>query len=464
MNIYKNFLFYFTSSIILMLPAFFNGYPLVYADTGTYISSGMELSIPFDRPIYYGLFIRLISFKYTLWTVILFQGLIVAFLAFRLYQIISQNGSKINFILILFIMSWLSGMGWYTSQIMPDIFTFVTVASIILLTFPNKNSILEKVILSFLLFLSIGVHFSNIIIAVGTIVLEAITYMIINAKFKVNLKIKFILPIIIIPLSVIVISITNKIIGNTYKINQGSHVFLMGRILDTGVLESFLQEKCPENDYILCSYKDSLPENSRKFIWGGDSPLYKLGGWAKTEEPFNKIIFDILKSPKHLSQFTVNSTTSSITQLFQNEIGAGIILDWYSENDSPPYVTIKRYFKNEFKQYYQARQIQNIWKETLDFSTINLINNSLLFISCIFIIALFYNGKLSTILSPSIKLTVYTLILSLIVNAITTATLANIYNRLQSRLSWVLVFCFLTLLFSFRHQLLPFTAPKIRNT
>jgi hypothetical protein len=38
--------------------AIWNGYPLVFLDTGTYVASGFERFVPRDRPLAYGFFIR----------------------------------------------------------------------------------------------------------------------------------------------------------------------------------------------------------------------------------------------------------------------------------------------------------------------------------------------------------------------------------------------------------------------
>ncbi|MFK8101257.1 MAG: hypothetical protein AB8G15_01985, partial [Saprospiraceae bacterium] len=54
-------------TIILLFVAFYNGYPLVYSDTGTYIQSGFELFVPVDRPLTYGLFLRYTSLGISPW-------------------------------------------------------------------------------------------------------------------------------------------------------------------------------------------------------------------------------------------------------------------------------------------------------------------------------------------------------------------------------------------------------------
>jgi len=44
-------------TLILSLIGLYNGYPLVYSDTGTYIYSGFDKFIPLGRPVTYGLFL-----------------------------------------------------------------------------------------------------------------------------------------------------------------------------------------------------------------------------------------------------------------------------------------------------------------------------------------------------------------------------------------------------------------------
>jgi hypothetical protein len=41
------------AAILLLWPAFWNGYPLVFADSGTYLSQAIERYVGWDRPIFY---------------------------------------------------------------------------------------------------------------------------------------------------------------------------------------------------------------------------------------------------------------------------------------------------------------------------------------------------------------------------------------------------------------------------
>lgn len=431
-----------------MIPALYNGYPLVYSDTGTYINSGLELLLPEDRPIMYGLFIRLFSLKFSLWSVIYVQSMIVLYCLWHITKLGFERVTYKGFIVGLFVLSSFTGLGWYSSQIMPDIFTFTAVSTIPLLLFKNRLNIGHRYILAFILVLSITVHFSNILIVVFTL-FSLVLFFNFHLGFKKS-QINYTLPTVSILLSLIVSSSTNFIVGGKTKINQGSHVFLMGKMLDSGVLKSFLDDKCTNNNYILCECKDSLPVNNRKLLWSANSPLYKYGGWEATNEPFNKIIIGIITSPKHLFLYAYNSFFSSLSQLFQNDIGSGIVSEWYREPNSPPYGQIFKHFPLEFNEYIQSRQNGNLWKQELDIKLVNQLYNVLLVICFIFIIL--YSTKYK-IMKSHMQLVAFTLIISLVFNAITVATLANVYDRLQARVSWFIIYLTLLILVTNGRQL-----------
>lgn len=60
----RNHLLYLVGTAFLIIAlAFFNRYPLVYSDTGTYIRSAFTLHPPVDRPIGYSLIIRAVTCK-----------------------------------------------------------------------------------------------------------------------------------------------------------------------------------------------------------------------------------------------------------------------------------------------------------------------------------------------------------------------------------------------------------------
>jgi hypothetical protein len=443
----KKILFYLLAAFTLLIPAFYNGYPLVYSDTGSYVASGMDLVIPEHRTIMYGLFIRFFSFNFSIWLVVFVQSLIVSYVLWHITRVINKTISKRLFLIGLALLSWFTGLGWYTSQIMPDIFTVTAIGTLLLLALKKDYKIYQKVIFSLLLVFSINAHFSNYLISILTVLgLFVIT----RTKFIPNAKkeLSFLLPTIIVTLSILTGSLINYAVGSTFKINQGSHVFLMGKMLDSGVLKSFLDDECKNDNYVLCNCKDSLPVTSRELLWNTNSPLYQNGGWTGSEKPFNDILFDIFTSPKHLALFTYNTILSSVSQLFQNDVGSGLVSNWYKDPTSPPYAQIAKHFPFELNQYKQSRQNGNLWDQGLDFTFINYINNMFLVISLGLLFYIFTSKTKRKSIDIHAQLIIVTFFLGIVVNAIVVGSLANVYDRLQSRISWMLIFCMLLLLLS----------------
>src|ERR1700758_5039108 len=111
-------------AFILCIPVFFNGYPILCYDSGTYIKSGFTGIVPIDRPLAYGLFIRHSSMAFSLWFTIYTQCIILSGLLYILLKNTIIKKEKFNFIyiVILIILTFLTNIGWCVGQIMADIF------------------------------------------------------------------------------------------------------------------------------------------------------------------------------------------------------------------------------------------------------------------------------------------------------------------------------------------------------
>ena len=128
----KQILYFILSTLVLCAPSLYNGYPLLFSDSGSYIFSAFTLEPPISRPIGYGLFIMVFSARLTLWSVVYFQSLIISVLMWESLRIVTRDRNLyiLHFTSIVILML-VSSLSWYSCQIMPDIFT----SGIILLFF-----------------------------------------------------------------------------------------------------------------------------------------------------------------------------------------------------------------------------------------------------------------------------------------------------------------------------------------
>ena len=108
--------------IILLRLACYNSYPFVYPDTGTYIRSGFEVFVPIYRPIFYGLFVRIVSFSTSLWNVVFVQSFILAYLVYLiLKEFIGSTYFNFYYFFILTFLCLTTGVSFNVSMITPYI-------------------------------------------------------------------------------------------------------------------------------------------------------------------------------------------------------------------------------------------------------------------------------------------------------------------------------------------------------
>ena len=434
----KQFILVIIGILILSIIGFYNGYPLVYSDTGTYINSGFEKIVPFDRPITYGLFLSFFSFHYSAWFVVLFQNLLTAFVILELLKTFFHNYSydkirKIYCLILLFLVVF-TGIGWYSNQLMPDFFAPLTILCFFILIIRSNIPLASWIGLSLILLYSAISHFSHLMIGTVLVFVCIVLKYLLKEKLK-DLSIKRIGYTGFIVLSGwFILPAINYALEQEYTLSKGSHVFLMGHLTDTGILEEFLKENCDTPEYKdckLCAYKEILPRDAAGFIWAGEI-LEKTGNWKDSKTEYNKIIRGTLNKPKYLFANMYKSFLYGLIQLTDNKIGHG--LSAYREN-SAPYGQIHWRFHNELNNYLNSLQNKS---DGADFNLdiLNRFHFSLLII-CLFITVLLLTGTIRSKLDPTTVIFLVFVVASIVINSFITAGLNSPYGRLQTRVVWL---------------------------
>ncbi|MCC6186456.1 MAG: hypothetical protein IT256_04820, partial [Chitinophagaceae bacterium] len=106
------------SAFVLMFFAFFDNFPIVTGDTGSYISSGFSLKPPIDRPIFYGLFIRFTSLGASVWLTVFVQCFILAYVVIQFLRKSIVGISNMHILAIVIFLSFFTICGWFASQLM----------------------------------------------------------------------------------------------------------------------------------------------------------------------------------------------------------------------------------------------------------------------------------------------------------------------------------------------------------
>ena len=262
---YTSFYWILLSALLLMAAALYNGFPLVTSDTGIYIASGFHHFVPNDRPIVYGLFVRHSSLASSLWFTVALQAIIMSCM---LWQVINKfsTGTLTNVekFCIVALISVLGSIGWYTSQIMPDIFTPIGVFAFLMLLFPAKSKT-PTIFNSILLLLSSLVHNSNLIIF-SIMVVALIIYGFFSKSFQSGLLSfrKSLFVFLLISSSWIIAPAINYAVDGDYRLTGSPHVFLLAKNVENGIIDKYLDKNCDR--YLMKTLPDSGTFIDRKSV------------------------------------------------------------------------------------------------------------------------------------------------------------------------------------------------------
>ena len=417
--------------IIILFPALYNGYPLVTSDSGAYIENAFKLYVPDDRSMVYSVFVRLASMSFSLWGVVIAQAVLLVFFI-RLLVKHFCKGLHTGFLLtaISLCLTIFTSAGWFCGQLMADIFTGILLLAICTLFFvPFKHKWSVALLLVFI-WACIIMHNSHLLIG-----LVFSVFMVLYYWFTRN-KDLFRKSLMLFGLSIadfLTLSTMNAISGKGFRPSSSSHVFLMARLAENGILDQFLRENCATGEYKLCAYREQIPDRSFQFIWDPNSPLYKTGGWKANEAEYSKIIRKTLTKPEYLRLHIFRSIQATCRQLAVFNIGDANVPQM---EGSIPFARINTYFFNELKEYRSTLQNNN--SLGLDFFSEIILLFAFISIG-VTLLLLAYPGAQAS-LTTEWKALFFVVIAFLIANAFVSATFSSVVGRYQSRVFWVLPF------------------------
>lgn len=416
-------------AFIFMIFALYNKYPIVSGDATCYLDSAFNFTVPGERPVFYGLFIRLTSLGITVWGPVVAQCLLLSYLCIRFIRSILPQLPDLRVLAILLLVSMGTIAGWYVGQILPDIFTAILFLALYLYLRAD-NTRLQSIFLLGVIYTAIVVHYSHYMIAtvfVGLLLLAAWGY-----KSWLRPLRKKLLQLLALTLFCWLSLFTSNLVGGKgFVSSSSSHVFLMGKLAESGLLKQYLDDACPVKNYKICAYKDSLPPVAWEFVWdGAHSPVFKTGGWEANRTEYRAILGDIVSKPRYWPVMLYKSLGATLRQVVLCNIDESEELHWIKyEKDHPLYQALARYFPYEINGFTYARQ------------NVKILN--IVFYDEVYVVVLLLSSfACMLLLRGDLKKTAgrvyFLLILYLFVNAFATATFGNVLTRLNSRDIWLL--------------------------
>lgn len=407
-------------TLLLLLPAFYNGFPLVYFDTGGYLERGFDGTLFPGRSLVYGLFMRAaMAAGGGLWPLVLVQAALVVWLALRTATLVEPALRPADALALAGLTALATGLPWYAAQATPDFLTASLVLALYLAAWHwGHLSVAERWAVGGAVVLAVASHLSHIPLAAGLVVLTAA----VSAGWG---RVKRLVALAMA--GVVAVPLAAAAVTGEFRLTPGGTGFVFGRLVQDGIVARFLDERCPSPEYRLCEHRAALPRTAEEWLWTESSPLAHLGGWDAATPEMQRIAWEsLLAYPRRHLTSALHATWR---QLLRVRTGEGL-----DEAQHHTIYAIGRYLPQEMPTFAAARQ-QAL---ALPLGDINRVHEP---------VAL---GALALLL-PSVALAyrrrwgglahlgLFTVV-ALLSNAFVCGALSSPHDRYQSRLVWLAVF------------------------
>ena len=282
---------------LLIWPAFFNGYPLLFSDSGGFLHQTLGPLMLWDKPYVYGPFLHVFHWRLSLWGPVVAQGLILSHLLWLTQRVMRGDAAPLSHIGLCAFAALATAAPFSAALLMPDIFAPIVVLGLFLLGFGGAAlTRFERGYLVALVALGIAAHLAHLPLALG---LSAVALLLRLWRMPVRIF-PMVLPVV---LAVAALFATNTIGHGRFALSPYGASFMLARLQEDGPATAVLKARCPDAGWYLCAFTDRLPMPANDFLWAPDSPVNRdaagekrfLGGMMLAPEA-GQIIAETLRA------------------------------------------------------------------------------------------------------------------------------------------------------------------------
>ncbi|MBS1546506.1 MAG: hypothetical protein JST38_08985 [Bacteroidetes bacterium] len=418
--------------LCLLSAALWNRYPIVYSDTSSYLVSGFHLETLIDRPITYGLFIRVCSFNgWSLWTVVIAQAMLLAYVAGLALRSLGCTNVWAR-TAIIGCTALLSGLPFVIGQIITDVFTPILVITLFLLLFAKDLPKRTRILLFSLFLLAFATHMSHISITILLLILAWIIRLLLRQSTRGRSFWTTIAAIIMLS--------TVGSLAMGVSLAKSKYSFYAAHLAEIGVLQRYLEEHCPTEHYRLCSRLGNIPHSADAFLWADDTPLKVYESRKQMETELGHITLASLTEPRLLAMQIESAFKSSLTQLVHFSIGEG---NGAFGKGTLLHERIGAFIPSEIGAFDHSRQMNadefrnpvNAW---------NLVLNFVMACSAIALSLLWIANRDSLARNSLLKSLTLFLVGAMLINSAVNASLVMVADRFGAKLAWLVPFLTIT--------------------
>ena len=407
-------------TILFLVIPLWNGFPLVFYDTGGYLAEGLQGAFLAERSPVYSLLLFFTDGAVSLWPVVILQAALSAWLIAETARVEVARLSLLGLVGIGVTLMLATGIGWYTGQVEPDCMTALVVLGAYLLLFRSGALGARRVTLIVAVTgLAAACHPSHLGLMAGLLLVAVVLRL---AQHELRLKILPALGALMLALALIFAS--NYVLTRQLFLTRSASVFVFARLMQDGIVKRLLDDTCPQSGYRLCAYKSRLKTRADAWLWAPDSLFRAEGGFNGNHAEESRIIADSIRRYPFLQAKA--ALRDSVQQFFTFKTGDGIeSQEWVLKPE------IQKMMPAQLSDYLAAEQQMG----KLRFATLNMVHVTIGMLSLLGLLMLLHHAltrrRWEDAALPGLVLT------ALIGNAIICGTFSNPHDRYQSRLIWL---------------------------
>nr|AWM04773.1 hypothetical protein CIT40_19895 [Bradyrhizobium amphicarpaeae] len=409
--------------LLMIAPAFWNGYPLLQWDTGGYLARWYEGYLVPSRSTVFGLYLHY-GESFGFWINLGVQSLATLWLLQLTLRVLSMM-QTFRFVAISLCLIVSTALPWLASMLLTDIFAGLAVLSLFLLVVgAGRTSTLEKIALFVFTAFAAATHSATLGVLLGLCV----------AGWMVRPFLKDRLPVAglaqasltIVAGAVMLVSANYALSGKVAWTPGGTGV-AFGRMMQDGIVAQYLNDHCPRERYKLCPYRNELPATADEFLWG-KSVFNALGRFEGLNDEMGSIVVQSLKDyPLWQAGAALRAMGQQLLHVATGEGTNG----WIPHTRG----IIERYVPSQAAPMRAARQ-QN-WG--INFDYVNWLHVPVALASMLALVALLGRALAHRRLDD-LTLLAATVTLALLGNAFICAVISGPHDRYGARMVWVATF------------------------
>jgi hypothetical protein len=405
---------------LLLVPAIWNGFPLLQYDTGGYLARWFEGTLEQSRSTVYGLFLSLLA-QPDFWLAILVQAALTVWMLGLTLRAFGFGGRPGLLPGVTAVLAVLTTLPWLASILLTDIFAGLAVLGLYLLVFAEDTlRRAERYAVIALVAFSAAAHSATFAVALALVAAAAPVRVI----FGIGSPGGIARGAGALALGALMLVAANYAVAGRVAWTPGGPALVFGRMLQDGIVARYLADRCPDPRLKLCQHRSELPDDADVFFWG-QGIFDRLGRFDGLGAEMHIIVMESLRDYPALQ--AQNALVAAARQLVRVGSGEGVLNTlWHS------YAIVEKFVPSATASMREARQ----QRAGIDFASINRIHEPVALGAMLLLLPVMLLGYRQERFADVSRLAA-AVALALLANAVVCGVLANPHDRYGARLAWL---------------------------